>query len=188
MSTLIRASFSRVPDDVMEEIFHKLHYKEVYASKLVCKDWNSVISSQKFKDKYSNYHLGNHLILLDDTNSSKSIFYTLNWYNLVDHQSISSITAPIDDPEISGINRLRLIGSYNGLVALSCHDKLILWNPLTEKYSSIKVCNVNFSNLFGLCYDCDDDVYSVVVGKNCCTQKPLTLYSFKDAGRGKALK
>ncbi|KAK9669616.1 hypothetical protein RND81_13G143800 [Saponaria officinalis] len=188
MSTLIRDSFSRVPDDVMEEIFHKLHYKEICASKLVCKNWNSLISSQKFMDKYSNYHLGNHLILLDDTNSSKTNFYTLNWYNLMDDRSISSVTVPIDDPEISGINRLRLIGSYNGLVALSCHDKLILWNPLTGKYSSIKVCNVNFSNLFGLCYDCDDDVYSVVVNKNYYTQKPPTLYSFKDVGREKALK
>ncbi|KAK9669620.1 hypothetical protein RND81_13G144200 [Saponaria officinalis] len=129
MSTLIRDSFSRVSDDVMEKIFHKLDYKEICASKLVCKNWNSVISSN-FIRRY-NYHL-------DDTNSSKSIFYTLNWYNLVDDRSISSITAPIDDPEISAINRLRLIGSYNGLVALSCHDKVILWNPLMGNTRRLK--------------------------------------------------
>ncbi|KAK9699217.1 hypothetical protein RND81_08G160700 [Saponaria officinalis] len=188
MSKLTKATFSCVPDDVMEEIFHKLHYKEICASKLVCKNWNSIISSPKFIDKYSTHLLGNHLILLDDTNSSKSNFYTLNWYNLVDDRSISSIAAPIDDPQISDINRLRLIGSYNGLVALSCHDKLILWNPLTGKYSSIKVPNVSFSNWFGLCYNCDNDVYSVVVGENYYTRKPPTLYSFKDFGREKVIK
>ncbi|XP_074314909.1 F-box protein CPR1-like [Silene latifolia] len=64
----------------------------------------------------------------------------------------------------------RIFGSYNGLVAVSFEDQLILWNPLTRKHSSVNWYihddDGGHRLLYGLCYDVGRDEYKVVIGSN----------------------
>ncbi|XP_074306611.1 F-box protein CPR1-like [Silene latifolia] len=182
-----------LPQNIMEDIFHKLSYIDRARSKLVCKEWNSIISSPKF--------MGNHLIVLDyNIREEISSFYTSSYSNLVNKKSsLSSMTLPVkENPEWCSCTRI--LGSYNGLVAISLNNKSILWNPLTKRHSSIPMTILDDDDggsqlLYGLCYDGVKDEYSVVLWSN--YQSPpvspsnfngevtyetvdVSLYNFKD--------
>ncbi|XP_074293784.1 putative F-box protein At3g49980 [Silene latifolia] len=145
-------------------------------SKLVCKTWNSITSSTKFMDYYhKNIRQveGNLLIFFKHKYNhifgSKTNFYTIspgNGNTIVD-------TAPLDyyTRKRGKITLVRFLGSCNGLVAILCDRKLILWNPLTNEHSLIRVRkgwartirSASRLCLFGLCYDNSKDEYVIVV-------------------------
>ncbi|XP_074306613.1 F-box protein At3g07870-like [Silene latifolia] len=161
----MRVPLPYLPQNIMEDIFHKLSYTDMAHSKLVCKEWNSIISIPKF--------MGNHLIVLDYNIREKiSSFYTSSYNNLVKEQSsLSSMMLPVkENPEWCSCTRI--LGSYNGLVAISLNNQSILWNPLTKTYSSIPISVLNdryyigHQLLYGLCYDGGRDEYSVVIWSN----------------------
>ncbi|XP_074314917.1 F-box/kelch-repeat protein At3g23880-like [Silene latifolia] len=188
----------------MEEIFHKLPYNAMARSKLVSKEWNSIISCQKFMDDHYNYYRlieGNHLIVLSFNSESLDSVYMSSYSNLVKEQSLTSMTIHLQNSATrERFIEPRIVGSCNGLVALFCYDKFILWNPITTKYSLVSTveccpqsCISPYRNLYGLCYDSSTDEYSVVVLSALRIEKEIgyeyiciSLYNFKD-GRERAL-
>ncbi|KAK9669613.1 hypothetical protein RND81_13G143500, partial [Saponaria officinalis] len=136
----IRVKLPYIPQNVIEEIFHKLPYNAMIRSKLVCKTWNSIISNPNFMNDYYNRRRleGNtHLIFLNyDRIGIKQNFHTISHSDLVDNRLSSIIRNPLEDNKEWDAYVPRLIGSYNGLVAISCYKWLILWNPLTKEHSS----------------------------------------------------
>ncbi|XP_074314908.1 F-box protein CPR1-like [Silene latifolia] len=151
-------------------------------SRLVCKTWNSITSSPKFMDDHYNRLSveGTHLILLRLRKYNEGThFYKLSQSNIVDDdQSSSSTAVSLEHYKTWGLSEYglpRLIGSYNGIVAVSCDDKLVLWNPITGQHTSVKMDvydtysdgnNFDPRLLFGFCYDSSTDEYSVVVGSD----------------------
>ncbi|XP_074316750.1 F-box protein CPR1-like [Silene latifolia] len=201
-----------LPQNVMEEIFHRLPYKAMVRFRLVCKTWNSITSSPIFMDDHYNRLSveGTHLILLHLKRGREFNFYRVSHSsNVVDDLSSSSTAVPLEDYKTWGMSKYtlpRLIGSYNGIVAVSCQDdKLVLWNPITGQHTSVKMSvydlhsdfnSFNPRLLFGLCYDSNTDEYNVVVGSDYQSPPvtpsnydyddldyesiPVFLYSFKD--------
>ncbi|XP_074293785.1 F-box/kelch-repeat protein At3g23880-like [Silene latifolia] len=165
-----------LPENIIEDILRKLPCKAMARSKSVCKTWNSIISSRQFMDYYhQNIRQveGNLIIFFKHKYNyifgSKTNFYTLspsNGNNVVD-------TAPLDyyTPKIGKKTFVTFLGSCNGLVAILCDRKLILWNPLTKEHSFILVRRGSVDNisvwsrlcLFGLCYDSNKDEYVMLV-------------------------
>ncbi|XP_074293781.1 putative F-box protein At3g22650 [Silene latifolia] len=183
-TTLIESTINPLPylpENIIEEILLKLPAKAMARFKLVCKIWNSIISSPKFIDYYNKnlrQREGNHLILFERimygrrSNINGCKFYVINPTNgtRVDTEKLEYYTQRRCETEL-----LTFLGSCNGLVAILCDTKLILWNPLTNEQSFIQVgVNIvlefksdfdhHYSYLFGFCYDSSKDEYVVIVG------------------------
>ncbi|XP_074293783.1 F-box protein At3g07870-like [Silene latifolia] len=147
-------------------------------SKSVCKTWNSITSSTRFMDYYhKNIRQveGNLLIFFKDEYNYNYIFGSkTNFYTLSPRNGNTIVgTAPLDyyTRKRGKMPLVTFLGSCNGLVAILCDRKLILWNPLTNEQSSVRV-RIGWARtirsesrqcLFGLCYNSSKDEYVMVV-------------------------
>ncbi|XP_021734160.1 F-box protein CPR30-like [Chenopodium quinoa] len=134
-----RRKVRRLPNDVLTDIFHKLPCNSMVRSKLVCKEWYSIISNPDFMQEYFK-RIGKHFIFFEFVSYREFNIYDVNCSNLINNNdtAILSSIPPLEDPRKWGCKdeNLEIIGSCNGLVALANGNNLILWNPITKHYKS----------------------------------------------------
>ncbi|XP_054781707.1 F-box protein CPR1-like [Prosopis cineraria] len=153
------------PQEILEEILHRLPHKSLVNCISVCKSWKSLISDHSF--------ICDHLKRTIQTNpdiASLFLFISLKkrvegykYCESQDFYSLYSDNHQSDDPSVLKSSLIPLftsehkevVGTCNGLVCLAdysvldCSD-LIIWNPCIQKYVVLPKPSVTFRS-------CDPD-------------------------------
>lgn len=139
-----------LPEDVLDNILGRLPGKSLVRFKCVCKTWNSIISTFKFKARaiLHTRQKGTFFHAIDD---DESIFEELviPWKNNECFDNVSFPYVP------------KFCGLINGLFLIEFERSFFLWNPFTGYFN--KVVNDEYlGEDIGFCYDpCTND-YKVV--------------------------
>ncbi|XP_012833483.1 PREDICTED: F-box/kelch-repeat protein At3g23880-like [Erythranthe guttata] len=181
MGTEIERRISRhLPEEIIEEILHRLPSKSLLRFKCVSKQWRSFISSKQFIKRHLNKSnidtdLANRRLVSSfrrspDIVGFMSLFRGPN--TTLDPRYLRSllnddIIATLDSEHScmgDSTHEVRIVGSCNGLVLITIENdhNLYLWNPCTREIKKIRYPRLAFKKVYGLGYDeCADD-YKVV--------------------------
>ncbi|KAL2930918.1 hypothetical protein RDABS01_036328 [Bienertia sinuspersici] len=160
---------------ITEEILPRLPVKSLIRFKLVCKRWNSTISSSEFVKlhlKFSSLNNQNrHFIIYPDDEK----FYgkqNLDSYGLLPYRECSNIRDLVwVDGGVGDVDWYHIVGSSNGLVCLYQRDDdederhcfFTLWNPATGEDRDISSPDgVHVSEAHGFGYVPSLDDYLIV--------------------------
>ncbi|CAK9159781.1 unnamed protein product [Ilex paraguariensis] len=145
-----------LPQDLIFEILSRLPVKSLVHLKSVSKPWLALIKNPNFISLHLNrtaMNPNNDAVIIYSLSLSQHHIMSLLYVNSIDNKPIN-----LDHPLPQIFPRMDLVGSYNGIVCLSCppNGRLItLLNPATRQYKVIQLSSTSY-NL--------DDVYSVSVG------------------------
>jgi F-box interacting protein len=141
MTLEIRHSF---PPDIIREILLKLPVESLLRCKSACKEWYSLISDQHFiKSHYTLSSTNNinyaHHRLIYNVYEQKNDLYSCPLYDVLFDESANNallLENPLRRTWLH--NRVRIVGSCNGLVCLSADDNtLFIYNPCTRTINNI---------------------------------------------------
>ncbi|KAF7849480.1 LOW QUALITY PROTEIN: hypothetical protein BT93_L0742 [Corymbia citriodora subsp. variegata] len=137
------------PIDVLVEIFLWLSVKPLVRFRCVCKSWNSLLTSPFFIKAYLERSIKLHkfdLLKYDFNNISRVQI----------HYSPKNELSNLDTSFIKDGEKVKLVGSCNGIVCLSSfnseiphHSKIFLWNPSTGENITLPQPSHHVSNLVG---------------------------------------
>ncbi|GKE67529.1 putative F-box domain-containing protein [Tanacetum coccineum] len=162
-----------IPDGILWfHILPKLPAKSVYSFECVSKQWQSSLTSKKFKKLHNDRHIDEHenhhkLIVLSRTKE-----FT---FNTIDCEAPhNGVTPSRLIPSNANPRDIELLTSFRGLVRVGITDfddiytDLILWNPLTGEYKRLsranfhRDCYKTVGKAFGLHYTSFGKDYKLV--------------------------
>jgi F-box interacting protein len=127
-----------LPDEVVVNILQRLPVKYLLRFRCVCRSWNSLITSPAFIDSHINQSIENN-----DSNNLPHPLLIVRYcaenpnadhYKLFrDNEAFEECTEFEFPIKSRRINHFLLIGSENGLICFSEHERYILWNPSIRK-------------------------------------------------------
>ncbi|XP_061365798.1 F-box/kelch-repeat protein At3g23880-like [Gastrolobium bilobum] len=172
-----------VPEDIVEEILHRLPPKSIGKCMAVCKSWNLLIKSHRFSSSYQPRSLSTPLFLVEHSHYQYSLCSPTNIE--------SSFSIPRRD-------LYTFVGAVNGLVCLTSYWKMkfILFSPLTRRHLQLPISqtllcnscgdskkndfNMHFGLRYGFGFDSKKNDFKVVhIGHTGCCFK-VELYSLNE--------
>ncbi|XP_050222111.1 F-box/kelch-repeat protein At3g23880-like [Mercurialis annua] len=173
-------------EEILVEILLRLPIKSIVRFKAVHSSWLSFLSSTEFTLEHLRRNKANAtykygVVGVENITPRSS---SLSFRNLV--------TVTKDDIAVMKIKQVkhiaRVYGSCNGLLLVQKIDELVVWNPSTAEYKSVRTFNfVTFYNLvnhnnpiFGIGYDDLNDNYKIIFGVISHSSKSeVEVYSMK---------
>lgn len=128
-----------LPEDVVIRILSLLPVKSLIRFKCVCKSWFAQIGSHSFIAEHllhANLHKDNGVLLLKVyLNGGDDVSFFL-----LSEETLEVLEIVHLPQGLSGAQRLRMIGSCNGIVCLSIeYEKYVfLWNPATREIKALQ--------------------------------------------------
>jgi F-box interacting protein len=127
-----------LPDEVVVDILQRLPVKSLLRFRLICRSWNSLITTPAFIDSHLNRSIENN-----DSNNLPHPLLIVRYcpenpnaehYKLFrDDEAFEECTELEFPIKSRRINHFLLIGSENGLICFLEQERYILWNPSIRK-------------------------------------------------------
>ncbi|XVE81976.1 hypothetical protein DITRI_Ditri15bG0109800 [Diplodiscus trichospermus] len=114
--------------DIIEDILSRLPVKSLLRFKCVSRSWNALISSPSFARLH-----------FERASGTKILTSTPSGLKLLEYETCFGGEIRLDFPPRKQDNRVRIMGSCHGLVAVALESNhgFFIWNPLTGDYKEL---------------------------------------------------
>ncbi|OVA01215.1 F-box domain [Macleaya cordata] len=166
---------SRLPDDIIINIFSRLPVKYLLRFRCVCKPWCILLRDSNLVKMQLNHAIekNNFSLMLIGQESYGPQFVGRSFYTIdYDLEALVEVDYRFerrrskDFPFFFPNQRIELLGSCNGLFLLTTgNDVVYLWNPSTQEYKGIPstpIKSTDGSSAYGFGYDCKIEDYKLV--------------------------
>ncbi|XP_026420584.1 putative F-box protein At1g19160 [Papaver somniferum] len=171
--------FKSLPDDITLEILTRLPAESVLESKLVCKNWRSLVSHHPLFSRM-------HLQYVNHPSDPGNLGFLVRDHDFDDLDQVQGLTLwyldyndKLESKPVQRITRFNftppprhfwVVGSVHGLICLGRGPSFLICNPITREYVLLpeikrdqdEGIDIDFSCMSGFCYVSSTNEYKVI--------------------------